>query len=470
MSRPRSENEVVSVRVSLDMRAPGVTVGMGTAARGEPPPHTRCPTCARLDAWPPPHSVGETSLGRAAHPHPSRALVGIRVRHGRDLAVRQSASKGEFVSVSEAVGAELVWAATTRRPSSRRSPPCGRRREDTRDSRPRSGTWTSRSRTGPTRWPRSRPSTRSPPPGVEPGERLAACCTRRGRSSREHAAWALGSRSPVAAALRAWSTWSSTVASPAPWPRPRWSRSPRRSQVWCAMRWSPRAVRHARGCARSAGRDARAGSRGGHHAHTPRARRDDRELPAPRARPWPPSATTRTRLDAQVHAVLDAVAGSDGPLAGSPPRSLRPGPAPVRRRSRPYDGADRGPALPARGHRRRPATRRSGRHRRHRHPLVHLGDALLAIPVPCGVCHHLARPGGDDPGLESVDRLVTTTCRFPSGGRPCPLRRRGRSGRHPARGARILDRAQVDVLHLRMADVGSWAAAEAAHDLGVPWC
>ncbi|MEP6648816.1 MAG: hypothetical protein ABJA74_02740 [Lapillicoccus sp.] len=33
---------------------------------------------------------------------------------------------------------------------------------------------------------------------------------------------------------------------------------------------------------------------------------------------------------------------------------------------------------------------------------------------------------------------------------------------------RILTRTKVDVLHLRMADVASWAAAEAARDVGVP--
>src|SRR6476646_5746173 len=95
MSRPRSENEVVSVRVSLDMRAPGVTVGTGnrrtkrTLRRTQPLPHyAAVPTPRHRQI-----RVGRTSLRGAAHPHPYRAL-------------RRNTGVGTDVTCGPAVGVE----------------------------------------------------------------------------------------------------------------------------------------------------------------------------------------------------------------------------------------------------------------------------------------------------------------------------------------------------------------------------
>jgi len=102
--------------------------------------------------------------------------------------------------------------------------------------------------------------------------------------------------------------------------------------------------------------------------------------------------------------------------------------------------------------------------------LVHLGDALLANPGAVQRVVTISRGrAGDDPGLESVDRPGHHYLPVPFWGPPVPA-----AEAWPLRVAtrramrRILSRAHVDVLHLRMADVGSWAGAEAAGDLGIP--
>ena len=102
--------------------------------------------------------------------------------------------------------------------------------------------------------------------------------------------------------------------------------------------------------------------------------------------------------------------------------------------------------------------------------LVHLGDALLADDGPVRRVVTISRGrSGDDQGLETVHRPGHHYLPVPFWGPPVsaaeawPLRVATRRAMR-----RILAQAHVDVLHLRMADVGSWAAAEAARDLGVP--
>jgi glycosyltransferase involved in cell wall biosynthesis len=105
--------------------------------------------------------------------------------------------------------------------------------------------------------------------------------------------------------------------------------------------------------------------------------------------------------------------------------------------------------------------------------LVHLGDALLADPGPVRRVVTISRgrsvETGEDAGLGSLGRPGHHYVPVPFWGPPVPA-----AEAWPLRVAtrravrRILTRAQVDVLHLRMADVGSWAAAEAARDLGIP--
>jgi glycosyltransferase involved in cell wall biosynthesis len=102
--------------------------------------------------------------------------------------------------------------------------------------------------------------------------------------------------------------------------------------------------------------------------------------------------------------------------------------------------------------------------------LVHLGDALLADPGPVQRVVTVSRGrAGDDLGLDAVDRPGHHYLPVPFWGAPVsaaeawPLRVATRRAMR-----RILARARVDVLHLRMADVGSWAGAEAARDLGIP--
>jgi glycosyltransferase involved in cell wall biosynthesis len=101
---------------------------------------------------------------------------------------------------------------------------------------------------------------------------------------------------------------------------------------------------------------------------------------------------------------------------------------------------------------------------------VHLGDALLADDGPVRRVVTISRGrSGDDQGLETAHRPGHHYLPVPfwgppvSGAEAWPLRVATRRAMR-----RILAQAQVDVLHLRMADVGSWAAAEAARDLEVP--
>ena len=102
--------------------------------------------------------------------------------------------------------------------------------------------------------------------------------------------------------------------------------------------------------------------------------------------------------------------------------------------------------------------------------LVHLGDALLADPGPVRRVVTVSRgQAGGDLGLDSLDTSGHHYVPVPFWGPPVTT-----AGSWPLRVAtrralrRILSRAHVDVLHLRMADVGSWAGAEAARDLGIP--
>lgn len=101
--------------------------------------------------------------------------------------------------------------------------------------------------------------------------------------------------------------------------------------------------------------------------------------------------------------------------------------------------------------------------------LVHLGDALVEHPSIDRVVT-LSRSRGDGrlpPGLSSPGHhYVGVPLPGPvrSAAEAWPLRVPVREGlRRALRAA-----APVDVLHLRMGDVGSWVAAEVAHDLGIP--
>ncbi len=102
--------------------------------------------------------------------------------------------------------------------------------------------------------------------------------------------------------------------------------------------------------------------------------------------------------------------------------------------------------------------------------LVHLGDALVALDRPVGRVLTISRgKPGDEPDFSAVDRPGHHYLPVPLWGPPVPA-----AQAWPLRVAvrravrRILARTPVDALHLRMLDVASWAAAEAAHDLGVP--
>jgi glycosyltransferase involved in cell wall biosynthesis len=101
--------------------------------------------------------------------------------------------------------------------------------------------------------------------------------------------------------------------------------------------------------------------------------------------------------------------------------------------------------------------------------LVHLGDALVENPrVDRVVTLSRSRDGGrlpdglSSPGHHYVGVPLPGPVR--SAAEAWPLRVPVRQGLRRALEAA----APVDVLHLRMADVGSWVAAEVAHDLGIP--
>ena len=133
-----------------------------------------------------------------------------------------------------------------------------------------------------------------------------------------------------------------------------------------------------------------------------------------------------------------------------------------------------GPALRARTDRRLPSTRRPGRDRRNRNPPGAAGrrDAGAAGPRPGA---H-ASPGPRPRSASPTSPTRPTSCARPITTSPsrCPasLARRPRRGRCGARSGRpcggCCAAGPVDVLHLRMADVGSWAAAQVAAELGIP--
>ena len=103
--------------------------------------------------------------------------------------------------------------------------------------------------------------------------------------------------------------------------------------------------------------------------------------------------------------------------------------------------------------------------------LVHLGDALLAGDSPIGRVLTISRGGpGDGSAFRGIDEPGHHYLPVPLPGPTVhaadawPLRVAARRGIRRI----LLAAGRVDVLHLRMADVGSWAAAEVARELGIP--
>jgi glycosyltransferase involved in cell wall biosynthesis len=102
--------------------------------------------------------------------------------------------------------------------------------------------------------------------------------------------------------------------------------------------------------------------------------------------------------------------------------------------------------------------------------LVHLGDALLADPRVSRVLtlsrsHDGDERAPDDP-LAPGHHYVGVP--LPGPVRPAPDTWDLRDAVHRGVHQILTTAAPVDVLHLRMADVGSWAAAEVARELGIP--
>lgn len=199
---------------------------------------------------------------------------------------------------------------------------------------------------------------------------------------------------------------------------------------------------------------------------------DDREPPAARAAALAALGDNGDPFDAEVAATLDAVARTDGDLTGV----ARLACGDLDHRRAPAVGRAHGEGLTVAqlllhadidGSLLRAGQGDTGGIAT---LLVHLGDALLANPSAVRRVVTISRGrAGDDPSLESVNRPGHHYLPVPFWGPPVPA-----AEAWPLRVAtrramrRILSRAHVDVLHLRMADVGSWAGAEAARDLGIP--
>ncbi len=200
---------------------------------------------------------------------------------------------------------------------------------------------------------------------------------------------------------------------------------------------------------------------------------DEREPPAARAGALAGLGDQADPLDPQVAAVLDAAARSDDPGLAGVARLAR---VDLDHRRSPAAGRVDGEGLTVAqlflhadidGDLRRAGQGDTGGVAT---LLVHLGDALLADAGPVRRVVTISRGrSGDDLGLEPVHRPGHHYLPVPFWGPPVsaaeawPLRVATRRAMR-----RILAQAHVDVLHLRMADVGSWAGAQAARDLGVP--
>jgi glycosyltransferase involved in cell wall biosynthesis len=390
-----------------------------------------------------------------------------------------SASKGEFVSVSEAVDAHMV--RSDDRPPTLLEAVVALRTSPVTAGDPAAGDPTAALRAldravedGADQLDAiAAVHALATTPGTEAGERLSALLYQEGSFLREHAAWALGSRPPVATALPglvdlvldggfagtlAQATLESFAAQDPGLVRdalvaavPYATLESSRARLVETLGLVPGAVttRILVGLAA-----------------------DDREPPAARAAALAALGDGADPSDAQVHAVLDAVAGHDGPLADV----ARLARSDVDRRRCPPVGRARSDGLTVAqlflhadidGDLRRAGQGDTGGIAT---LLVHLGDALLADPGPVRRVVTISRGrAGDDLGLESAEGPCHHYLPVPFWGPSVPA-----AQAWPLRVAtrravrRILDRARVDVLHLRMADVGSWAAAEAARDLGVP--
>ena len=286
--------------------------------------------------------VGRTSLGRAIHPHPSWAL-------------RRNTGEGTDVTRDPAVGVEGRVRERERggwrRTGLGRRPPGDPRRDDrvpadvvaddTRrpgDRDPGTGP-RHRGRVGPDRRDLGRPRAHRPPgegaggatggPAV-PGDAVPP------RARGVDVGLAIpGGRGPAGPGRPGPRRW--LRRHPGPGHAGVVRRAGARAGARCAGRRP--AVRHARGCARTAGRDARPGSRGGHHAHTPRARRR-----RPRAAGGESSGPGRPRRRGGPVATRRSTPSwtpSPGPTAPSPrsPASLAPTwtSAGIRRSVGPYD-------------------------------------------------------------------------------------------------------------------------------------
>ncbi len=310
-------------------------------------------------------------------------------------------------------------------------------------------------------------------PGSAPGERLAALLDQENPFLREHAAWALGSRSPVLTALPVLvelvldGGFAGTLAQATLESFAAQEPAPVRDALVAALPYAT--LEGARG---------RLVETLGLVPGVVTTRillgvaADERELPAARAAALAALGDHADPFDPQVATVLDAVGRTDGPLAGV----ARLARSDLDHRRSPLAGRAHGDGLTVAqlflhadidGDLRRAGQGDTGGIAT---LLVHLGDALIADPGPVRRVVTISRGrAGDDPGLESVDGPGHHYLPVPFWGAPVsaadawPLRVATRRAMR-----RILERAQVDVLHLRMADVGSWAGAEAARDLGVP--